>query len=91
MPHPRRGRGGRLTAIGIAAVGVVLLTASALDVQLGLPTFICGLVTASAVLALSRHQPQYIEAAMPSRRQSSEIFSSPRNPSSTMRIFSSDE
>src|SRR6476619_5199787 len=28
---------------------------------------------------------------MPSRRQSSEIFSSPRNPSSTIRIFSSAE
>src|ERR1700744_6767454 len=28
-------------------------------------------------------QPEYIEAAMPSRRQSSEIFSSPRNPSRT--------
>jgi arsenical pump membrane protein len=35
----------------------VLLTASALDVQLGLPTFICGLVTAAAVLALSRQSP----------------------------------
>src|SRR5580692_13018122 len=28
---------------------------------------------------------------MPSRRQSSEMFSSPRSPSSTMRIFSSAE
>jgi hypothetical protein len=31
------------------------------------------------------------EAAIPSRRHSSEMFSSPRNPSSTMRIFSSAE
>src|SRR6266851_257375 len=57
VPHPKLGRGGTLTAIGIAAIGVVLLTASALDVQLGLPTFICGLVTAAAVLALSRQSP----------------------------------
>ena len=57
VPHPKLGRGGKLTAFGIAAIGVVLLTASALDVQLGLPTFICGLVTAAAVLALSRQSP----------------------------------
>ena len=57
VPHPKLGRGGKLTAIGIAAISVVLLTASALDVQLGLPTFICGLVTAAAVLALSRQSP----------------------------------
>jgi arsenical pump membrane protein len=57
VPHPRLGRGGKLTAIGIAVIGVVLLTASALDVQLGLPTFICGLVTAASVLAFSRQSP----------------------------------
>jgi len=57
VPHPKLGRGGKLTAIGIGAIGVVLLTASALDMQLGLPTFICGLVTAAAVLALSRQSP----------------------------------
>jgi hypothetical protein len=32
-----------------------------------------------------------IEAAIPLRRQSSEMFSSPRSPSRTMRIFSSAE
>ncbi|WGS19483.1 MULTISPECIES: arsenic transporter [unclassified Bradyrhizobium] len=57
VPHPRLGRGGKLTAIGIAAIGVVLLTASALDVPLGLPTFICGAVTAAAVLAINRQSP----------------------------------
>jgi len=57
VPKPALSRGGKLTAIGIAAIGVVLITASALDVQLGLPTFICGLVTAAAVLALSRQSP----------------------------------
>jgi arsenical pump membrane protein len=54
---PRLSREGRLTAIGIAAIGAVLLVSSALDLQLGLPTFICGLVTTTAVLLLSRQSP----------------------------------
>jgi arsenical pump membrane protein len=49
--------GGKLTAVGIGAMAIVLIAASALDLQLGLPTFICGLVTAAAVLALSRQSP----------------------------------
>jgi arsenical pump membrane protein len=57
VPHRRLGSGGRLTGIGIAAMAIVLLTASALDLPLGLPTFICGLVTAAAVHALSRESP----------------------------------
>ncbi len=35
----------------------MLVTASALDKQLGLPTFICGVVTAAIVLLLSRQSP----------------------------------
>src|ERR1700757_686489 len=54
VPTPHLSHGGKLAAIGICAIGVVLLTASALDVQLGLPTFVCGLITAAAVLSLSR-------------------------------------
>jgi arsenical pump membrane protein len=54
---PRLSHGGKLTAIGIAAIGVVLITASALNVRLGLPTFICGLVTATCVLGLNRQSP----------------------------------
>jgi len=57
VPHKKLSRGGKLTAIGIAAIGVVLVTVSALDKQLGLPTFICGTVTALAVLLLSRQSP----------------------------------
>jgi len=57
VPHPELGRGGKLTAAGIVAIGIVLLTASALDKQLGLPTFICGGVTAAIVLLLSRQSP----------------------------------
>ena len=57
VPHPKLGRGGKLTAIGIAAIGLGLVTASALDKQLGLPTFICGIVTTAVVLLLSRQSP----------------------------------
>ncbi len=54
---PHLGRDGKLAATGIAAIGVVLLVASALDWQLGLPTFVCGLLTTAAVLILSRQSP----------------------------------
>jgi arsenical pump membrane protein len=57
VPRPRLGHGGRLTAYGIGAIGLVLLICSALDAQLGLPTFVCGLVTTAIVLALNRQSP----------------------------------
>ena len=57
VPHPKLSPGGVLTAYGIAAVGIVLVGASALDVQLGLPTFICGTLTTAAVLLLGRQSP----------------------------------
>jgi arsenical pump membrane protein len=57
VPRPVLGYGGKLTAWGIAAIGVVLIGASALDVQLGLPTFLCGAITTVLVLMLSRQSP----------------------------------
>jgi len=57
VTRPELGRGGRLTAYGIAAAAVVLLACSAFDVQLGLPTFLCGCVTAAIVLTLDRRAP----------------------------------
>lgn len=57
VPHPKLSHGGKLAAAGIAMVGVVLIAASALDKQLGLPTFVCGIVTVAAVLLLSRQSP----------------------------------
>jgi arsenical pump membrane protein len=57
LPRPRLPSGGRLTLWGLGAVAVVLLVCSALDVQLGLPTFVCGVVTTSIVLALNRQSP----------------------------------
>ena len=49
--------GGRITAGGIAATALILLTASALDWQLGLPTFLAGVGTALAILALKAASP----------------------------------
>jgi arsenical pump membrane protein len=49
--------GGKLAAAGIALTAVVLLGASALDRQLGLPTFIAGAVVTAAVLILARQSP----------------------------------
>jgi arsenical pump membrane protein len=57
VPHPKLSRGGKLTALGIAEIAIVLIMASALHRQLGLPTFVCGIVTATAVLLLSRQSP----------------------------------
>ena len=53
----RLAHGGRLTLWGIGAVAVALLCCSALDVQLGLPTFVCGVVTTAIVLVLNRQSP----------------------------------
>jgi arsenical pump membrane protein len=43
---------GKLAAAGIAVTAITLLTSSGLDLQLGLPTTICGVLTALAVLIL---------------------------------------
>jgi uncharacterized membrane protein YdcZ (DUF606 family) len=48
---------GKLAALGIGATAVVLLTASAFDIQLGLPTFLAGAVTAVLVLICARTGP----------------------------------
>jgi arsenical pump membrane protein len=57
VPRQKLSHEGMLTAWGIAAIGVVLIGASALDVPLGLPTFLCGAITATLVLVLSRQSP----------------------------------
>jgi arsenical pump membrane protein len=49
--------GGRYAAYGIAATAVALLSASALDVQLGGPTFAAGAATAAFVLIEKREAP----------------------------------
>jgi arsenical pump membrane protein len=55
---PRLSGGGKLSAYGIAAIGVVLIGASALNFPLGLPTFLCGAVTSVAILGLNRQSPK---------------------------------
>jgi arsenical pump membrane protein len=55
--RPRLAHGGRLTLWGIGAVALALLCCSVLDVQLGLPTFVCGVVTTAIVLTLNRQSP----------------------------------
>jgi arsenical pump membrane protein len=54
---PKLSAGGRLAAFGIAATASALMAASALGIQLGLPTFIAGFMTAFLVLARARRGP----------------------------------
>jgi arsenical pump membrane protein len=54
---PRLEPGARLAAAGIVVTAVVLLIASALDWQLGLPTFLAGAVTAVVILVRGRTAP----------------------------------
>jgi arsenical pump membrane protein len=49
--------GGKLTALGIALTVVVLLSASAFDRPLGLPTFCAGASLAAIVLVIGRQSP----------------------------------
>jgi arsenical pump membrane protein len=51
---------GRIAAIGLGVTAIVLLTASALDWQLGLPTAITGILTAALVLAKTKKNPLII-------------------------------
>jgi arsenical pump membrane protein len=57
VARPVLTRGGQLTAAAIGAIAVTLLCCSALDIQLGLPTFACGLATSALILAWKREAP----------------------------------
>jgi arsenical pump membrane protein len=57
VPVPILSGAGKAAAIGIAATAIVLLSASALDIALGLPTAIAGTVTAVVVLIRERKGP----------------------------------
>jgi arsenical pump membrane protein len=50
VPVPKLSGGGKTAAAGIVATAIALLTASAMDIRLGLPTFIAGVITAVIVL-----------------------------------------
>ncbi len=55
--QPALSRGGKTAAIGIGFTASVLLAASTLDIQLGLPTAVCGAATVAVVLLLKREAP----------------------------------
>jgi arsenical pump membrane protein len=57
VPVPALPRGGKTAALGIAATAALLLLASALDWQLGLPTALAGATTAAVVLVAERRSP----------------------------------
>jgi arsenical pump membrane protein len=57
VPRPALTAAGKMAAVGIAATAIVLLTSSALDLQLGLPTAVAGSLTAIAVLIRERKSP----------------------------------
>lgn len=54
---PELSTNGKLAGIGIGLTAVVLLVSSGFDIQLGLPTAICGVLTAVAVLIRKRSSP----------------------------------
>jgi arsenical pump membrane protein len=65
VPRPALSGAGKMAAVGIAATAIVLLAASALDLQLGLPTAIAGSLTAIAVLMRERKWPWSIVKDIP--------------------------
>ena len=57
VPVPALTAGGLAAALGIGATALALLSASALDLQLGLPTAIAGGLTSAVVLIRGRRAP----------------------------------
>jgi arsenical pump membrane protein len=57
IPQPPLSSGGKLALWGIGGTGVALLVASGLDLQLGLPTAITGILTTTIVLILTKKSP----------------------------------
>ena len=60
VPLPPLTRGARLAALGILLTAVALLWASAAGLELGMPTFIAGAMTAALALVLDRRSPWHI-------------------------------
>eukprot|EP01037_Dinobryon_pediforme_P002060 gene2060-2098_t len=57
VARPALSRGGRMAAGGLVLTAAGLMAASAFDLQLGLPTFVAGVVTTAAVLLDVRSSP----------------------------------
>lgn len=58
--QPRLSIGGRMAGVGILLTGALLLIASTLNWQLGLPTFVAGVLTTVAIVVLSKVSPKFI-------------------------------
>ena len=54
---PKLSRGGKVALFGIGITAVVLLVASALDTELGLPTAITGILTSAIVIITAKKSP----------------------------------
>jgi arsenical pump membrane protein len=57
IPIPTLSQGGRTAIIGIAATAIILLISSAMDIQLGLPTAITGVLTSAIVVIRAKKNP----------------------------------
>jgi len=57
---PQLSPGGKTALIGIGATAIILLISSALDIQLGLPTAITGILTSAVVIIRARKNPLII-------------------------------
>ena len=57
IPVPILSQGGKTAIFGIAITAIILLVASALDIQLGLPTAITGILTSAIVIIRARKNP----------------------------------
>jgi arsenical pump membrane protein len=60
IPIPILSQGGKTAMIGIGVTACTLLAASALNMQLGLPTAITGIVTSAIVIARARKNPMVV-------------------------------
>jgi len=57
IPIPGLSQGGKTAMAGIAVTAIILLVSSALDIQLGLPTAITGILTSGIVIIRARKNP----------------------------------
>lgn len=60
IPIPVLPQGGKTAIIGIAATAIILLVCSALDLQLGLPTAITGILTSAIVIIRAKKNPMTV-------------------------------
>jgi len=57
IPVPSLSPGGKTAIIGIAATAIILLVSSAMDIPLGLPTALTGVLTSAIVVIRARKNP----------------------------------